>query len=193
MQILGNDVQSGAAAFFASSAFSAASTLDESIKQAARTIARLESPVIILGEPGFAKETLARFIHQNSPRGSKPLIPFDCRALEEVYLERELFGHVKGAFPGANRDSMGCIRAADTGTLFLDEFWELSPRMQSRLLRVLDEKKVLPIGGQAPRPVNIRIIASTSHPAHPTNDAGTNYHKLYFRLNASTLTIPAGR
>src|SRR5271168_3652703 len=132
------------------------------LKRAAQGIAVRQSTVMILGETGTGKEMLARYIHENSLRASKPFIPVDCSSLSDTLFESELFGHVKGAFTGAMRDSLGFIRAANGGTLFLDEIGELSLQLQSTLLRVLQEKVVVPVGDTKPRPVDIRVVTATN-------------------------------
>src|SRR5580698_2331683 len=132
------------------------------LKRVAAGIAQRQSTVMLLGETGTGKEMLARFIHENSPRADKTFIPVDCSSLSDTLFESELFGHVKGAFTGATRDSLGFIRAADTGTLFLDEIGELSLHLQAKLLRVLQEKCVVPVGDFRARPVDIRVVSATN-------------------------------
>src|SRR3954468_19104683 len=131
------------------------------VKDIASSIARRRSTVMILGETGSGKEMLARHIHQTSDRVDKPFIPVDCSRLSETLFESQLFGHVRGAFTGAVRESLGFIRAADGGTLFLDEVGELSLTLQAKLLRVIQERCVVPVGDTHARPVDIRIICAT--------------------------------
>ncbi|HUB26533.1 MAG TPA: sigma-54 dependent transcriptional regulator [Tepidisphaeraceae bacterium] len=163
------------------------------LKKMAEDIASRRSTVMILGETGSGKEMLARFIHQNSNRSEKPFIPVDCSSLSDNLFESELFGHVKGAFTGASRDSLGFIRAADGGTLFLDEIGELSLHLQSKLLRVLQEKCVTPVGDFRPLPVDIRVVTATNRSLEDMVRDGKFRQDLYFRLNVVVLKVPALR
>jgi two-component system response regulator HydG len=160
------------------------------LKRMAGDIAARRSTVMILGETGSGKEMLARFIHQNSNRAAKAFIPVDCSSLSDTLFESELFGHVKGAFTGATRDSLGFIRASDGGTLFLDEIGELSLQLQSKLLRVLQERVVVPVGDCRPRPVDLRVITATNRPLEKMVKEGTFRQDLYFRLNVVILQAP---
>lgn len=163
------------------------------LKRVAEGIALRQSTVVILGETGTGKEMLARYIHENSLRANKPFIPVDCSSLSDALFESELFGHVKGAFTGASRDSLGFIRAADGGTLFLDEIGELSLQLQGKLLRVIQEKTVVPVGDNVGRPVDIRVITATNRDLEAMVRAGTFRQDLYFRLNVVALKAPALR
>jgi transcriptional regulator with PAS, ATPase and Fis domain len=165
----------------------------KSLKTTAKEIAPRRSTVMILGDTGSGKEMLARYIHQNSNRLAKPFIPVDCSSLSDTLFESELFGHVKGAFTGANRDSLGFIRAADGGTLFLDEIGELSLHLQSKLLRVLQEKCVVPVGHFHPIPVDVRIVSATNRSLEAMVREGTFRQDLFFRLNVVVLTMPSLR
>src|SRR5277367_3454093 len=160
------------------------------LKRAALGIAVRQSTVMILGETGTGKEMLARYIHENSLRATKPFIPVDCSSLSDALFESELFGHVKGAFTGATRDSLGFIRAADGGTLFLDEIGELSLHLQAKLLRVLQEKCVVPVGDFRARPVDIRVISATNRGLDAMVREGTFRQDLFFRLNVVVLKLP---
>ena len=160
------------------------------LKRVAQGIALRQSTVMIIGETGTGKEMLARFLHEHSLRANRPFIPVDCSSLSDTLFESELFGHVKGAFTGAMRDSLGFIRAADTGTLFLDEIGELSLPLQSKLLRVLQEKVVVPVGDTAPRSVDIRVITATNRDLESMVRQGTFRQDLYFRLNVVVLKTP---
>jgi transcriptional regulator with PAS, ATPase and Fis domain len=160
------------------------------LKQTALDLAPRRSTVMVLGETGCGKEMLARFIHNNSPRANKPFIPVDCSSLSDQLFESELFGHVKGAFTGATRDSLGFIRAADGGSLFLDEIGELSLHLQAKLLRVLQEKCVVPVGDFRARPVDIRVISATSRSLDTMVREGTFRQDLFFRLNVVVLKLP---
>src|SRR5579872_5186606 len=161
-----------------------------SLKQTSLDLAPRRSTVMILGETGCGKEMLARFIHNNSPRANKPFIPVDCSSLSDTLFESELFGHVKGAFTGAVRESLGFIRAADGGTLFLDEIGELSLPLQAKLLRVLQERCVVPVGDTKAYPVDIRIVCATNRDLAAMVQAGTFRQDLYFRLNVVVLNVP---
>jgi transcriptional regulator with PAS, ATPase and Fis domain len=160
------------------------------LKEAAARAAAQASTVMILGETGTGKEMLARFIHAHSPRASGPFIPVDCSALADSLFESQLFGHVKGAFTGASRETMGFIRAAEGGTLFLDEIGELSLALQAKLLRVIQERQVVPVGDTVPRLVNIRIICATHRDLAAMVAEGTFRHDLYYRLHVICLNLP---
>jgi transcriptional regulator with PAS, ATPase and Fis domain len=156
----------------------------------ARKVAALNSTVVLTGETGTGKETFARLIHSLSPRASHPLIPVDCSALPETLFESELFGHVKGSYTGAHRDSLGYVRSAHQGTLFLDEIGELSLGLQSKLLRVLQERRVAPVGSSLPQPVDVRVICATNRDLPEMIAAGTFREDLYFRLAVVPLELP---
>jgi len=160
------------------------------VKQTALDLAPRRSTVMIQGETGSGKEMLARYIHANSPRAEKPFIPVDCSSLSDTLFESELFGHVKGAFTGATRDSVGFIRAADGGTLFLDEIGELTLHLQAKLLRVLQEKCVVPVGDFRARPVDIRVISATNRQLDGMVREGAFRQDLFFRLNVVVLKLP---
>jgi len=163
------------------------------LKKKATDIASRRSTIMILGETGSGKEMLARHIHLNSNRKNMPFIAVDCSALSDTLFESELFGHVKGSFTGATRDALGAIRAADGGTLFLDEIGEISTHLQSKLLRVLQEKSVVPVGDFRPRPVDIRVISATNRPLETMVAQGSFRQDLFFRLNVVVLKLPALR
>jgi len=184
---------SDASSFFNSYRLVGDSPAMSGLKKTAADIAARRSTVMILGETGSGKEMLARHIHQNSNRNLMPFIPVDCSALSDNLFESELFGHVKGAFTGANRDSLGFIRAADGGTLFLDEIGELSTHLQTKLLRVLQEKSVVPVGDFRPRPVDIRVISATNRSLDTMVADGTFRQDLFFRLNVVVLKVPSLR
>ncbi len=157
---------------------------------AARRAAMQPSTILLLGQTGTGKEMLARYIHAHSSRAGKPFVPVDCSALPETLFESELFGHVRGAFSGAIRDSLGFIRAADGGTLFLDEIGELPLGLQPKLLRVVEERSVVPVGDTRPRPVDIRIICATHRDLSTMVAEGAFREDLYFRLNVLCLSLP---
>ena len=160
------------------------------LKKMASDIAPRRSTIMVLGETGSGKEMLANFIHQQSDRAAKPFIPVDCSSLSDTLFESELFGHMKGAFTGANRDSLGFIRAANGGTLFLDEVGELALPLQAKLLRVLQERVVVPVGDFKPRPVDVRVITATNRPLEQMVRDGKFRQDLFFRLNVVVLKLP---
>ncbi len=161
-----------------------------SVKDIASSIAGRRSTVLILGETGTGKEMLARHIHALSDRQDKPFVPVDCSALTDTLFESQLFGHVKGAFTGAVRDSLGFIRAADTGTLFLDEIGELPLPLQSKLLRVIQERTVTPVGDTRGYPVDVRVVCATNRDIAAMVRSGTFREDLLFRLNVITMNLP---
>jgi transcriptional regulator with PAS, ATPase and Fis domain len=152
--------------------------------------ARSRSSVLITGETGTGKELIANVVHYNSDRATGPLVKVNCGALPETLLETELFGHVKGAFTGAVRDYEGRFRAADGGTLFLDEVSEMSPRLQVKLLRVLQERQFEPVGSSRTITVDVRIVAATSRDLRSEIRAGRFRHDLFYRLNVIPVHLP---
>lgn len=152
--------------------------------------ARSRSSVLITGETGTGKELIANVVHYNSDRADGPLIKVNCSALPETLLETELFGHVKGAFTGAVRDYEGRFRAADGGTLFLDEVSEMSPRLQVKLLRVLQERQFEPVGSTKTVTVDVRIVAATGRELRSEIRAGRFRHDLLYRLNVIPIQLP---
>src|SRR5262245_52008437 len=131
----------------------------EKLKNTIRTVAPTSSTVLIYGESGTGKELVARAVHGCSPRASEPFVSINCGAFPETLLESELFGYVKGAFTGANQNKRGLFEAANGGTIFLDEISEMSVSMQVKLLRVLQERSVRPVGGTQETPIDVRVIA----------------------------------
>ncbi|MCH9679910.1 MAG: sigma-54-dependent Fis family transcriptional regulator, partial [Deltaproteobacteria bacterium] len=123
--------------------------------------ARIRAPVLLRGETGTGKEVAARVVHRASPRRTEAFVAINCGAIPEALAESELFGHVRGAFTGAHRDRSGAFGRAHGGTLLLDEVAELSPHTQAKLLRVLETGRILPVGGEEERPVDVRIVAAT--------------------------------
>ncbi len=156
-------------------------------------VASTDSTVLILGESGTGKELVARALHFNSTRQFAPFIPINCSALPENLLESELFGHRKGAFTGAINDKVGLFMEADGGTIFLDEIGSMSPTLQSRLLRVLQEKEVRRVGDNAPVYVNVRVVAATNEPLEKRIKDGTFREDLYYRLNVISIQLPSLR
>ncbi len=153
-------------------------------------VAAVDSTVLITGESGTGKELVARAIQANSPRRDQPFVAVDCTSLAESLLESELFGHVKGSFTGAVQTKVGLFKVADGGTLFLDEISNLSLTTQAKLLRVLQEREVTPIGGTQPQPFNVRLIAACNRNLKEMVQEGTFRSDLYFRLNIIPIDMP---
>jgi two-component system response regulator FlrC len=156
----------------------------------ARRIAASDASVLLLGETGTGKEGLARYIHARSARAKGPFTAVNCAALPETMLEAILFGHRKGAFTGASGDGEGLFRAADGGTLLLDEIAEIPLPLQSKLLRALQEREILPIGAVRAEPVDLRVIASANRDLAAEVAAGRFRSDLYWRLNVMPVTLP---
>jgi DNA-binding NtrC family response regulator len=164
-----------------------------SIIEVMKTVARVapsQASVLILGETGSGKELVARTLHRYSDRAGKRFVGLNCSALAEGLLESELFGHVKGAFTGAVAARPGLFREADQGTLFLDEIGDISPSLQARLLRVLQEKEVVAVGSEAPVRVDVRILAATHRDIGALVRTGKFREDLFYRLNVVTLKLP---
>ncbi len=159
----------------------------------AKQVAPTESTLLILGESGTGKEVIARYIHELSDRSDGPFFSINCGALPESLLESELFGHVKGSFTGADRNKEGLFMAARGGTFFLDEIADTQPSTQVKLLRVLQEREALPVGGTEPVPVDVRIIAATNKDLEQEIKRGAFRSDLYYRLNVISLRLPALR
>lgn len=162
----------------------------DAARRTAARIARRRSTVMIHGETGSGKEMLARFVHHRSNRAAKPFIPVDCTSITGSLFESEMFGHVRGAFTGAIRSTLGFFRAADGGTLFLDEVGELTPPQQAKLLRVLQERRVVPIGETRGYPVDVRVITATHRNLREMVGSGAFRQDLFFRLNVVSLHLP---
>lgn len=153
-------------------------------------VARTNATVLIFGESGTGKELVAKHLHFNGPRAAKPLVSINCSAFNDPLLESELFGHVKGAFTGAVENKMGLFQLADEGTLFLDEVGDMSVEMQKKLLRVLQEGEVRPIGSRQVHKVDVRILAATNCNLMEMVQQGKFREDLYFRLNVISLELP---
>jgi two-component system, NtrC family, response regulator HydG len=156
-------------------------------------VAPTDSTVLIDGESGTGKELAARAIHRNSPRAEKAFVAINCAALTETLLESELFGHEKGSFTGAFAQKKGKLEVANGGVVFLDEIGELAPVLQSKLLRVIQEREFERVGGTRPIPVDIRLIAATNKNLADAVKAGTFRGDLYYRLNVVSVTMPSLR
>ena len=159
------------------------------MKQVAR-VSPTQATMLIIGETGTGKELVARTIHRFSERAEKRMVAVNCSALAEGLLESELFGHVRGAFTGAVSNRPGLFREADHGTIFLDEIGDISPGLQARLLRVLQEQEIVPVGAEQPIKVDVRIIAAT-HRDLPTLVQERKFREdLFYRLNVVTVHLP---
>ncbi|HXO04619.1 MAG TPA: sigma-54 dependent transcriptional regulator [Candidatus Sulfotelmatobacter sp.] len=166
------------------------------IEDVMRMISRLKetrTPVLVTGESGTGKELVARAIHFRGPLAQMPFVAVDCGSLVPTLMESELFGHEKGSFTGALKTKAGLFQAANGGTIFLDEIGELPLELQAKLLRVLQEKEVRPVGSNVKVPVDVRVIAATNRDLESAYRAGTFRKDLYFRLNVVTVHLPSLR
>ncbi|MGI8642176.1 MAG: sigma-54-dependent transcriptional regulator [Pyrinomonadaceae bacterium] len=162
----------------------------QAVYQMIETVAEVQSTVLVTGESGTGKELVARAIHDLSPRAEKPFISINCGAFTETLLESELFGYVKGSFTGANTNRKGLFEAADKGTIFLDEIGEMSPAMQVKLLRVLQERKVRPVGAHDEFAIDARVIAATNRDLKAMSDEGSFREDLFYRISVIPISLP---
>ena len=162
----------------------------ENILRLLRRVTGTETTVLIQGETGTGKELVARFIHNESNRRDRIFIPVNCGAIPRELVESEFFGHAKGAFTGASQDKRGFFEMADGGTIFLDEIGEAPAELQVKLLRVIQEGEIMPVGYHQPKKVDVRLIASTNRDLRAEVDAGRFRQDLYFRINVFSVTIP---
>jgi two-component system response regulator HupR/HoxA len=162
----------------------------QEVFQLMRKVIPTDTTVLLVGETGTGKELIARAIHYNGPRKQKLFVAQNCSALPDTLLESELFGHVKGAFTGATRDKKGLFEIADGGTIFLDEIADTSPALQQRLLRVLQEGEIRPVGSEKSFQVNVRIISATNKNLEELIKAGNFRADLFYRLNVFPIRIP---
>ncbi len=160
------------------------------IFQMIETVAEVQSTVLITGESGTGKELVARAIHDRGPRAEKPFISINCGAFTETLLESELFGYIKGSFTGANTNRKGLFEAAHEGTIFLDEIGEMSPAMQVKLLRVLQERRVRAVGAHDEVAVDTRVIAATNRDLKQMCDDGSFREDLYYRISVIPIDLP---
>jgi DNA-binding NtrC family response regulator len=160
------------------------------LKQTIAAVAQSEYTVLVRGESGTGKELVARMVHHLGSRATKPFLAVNCPSIPENLLESELFGHVRGAFTGADRDHKGLFAAADKGTLHLDEIGDISPSVQTKLLRVMQDGEVRPVGSSKSSRVNVRVVASTNQDLEALIQAKTFREDLYYRLNVLTITLP---
>lgn len=162
----------------------------EAIFQMIETVAEVQSTVLITGESGTGKELVARAIHDMSARAERPFISINCGAFTETLLESELFGYIKGSFTGATANRKGLFEAAHQGTIFLDEIGEMSPSMQVKLLRVLQERKVRPVGAHEETAVDARVIAATNRDLKQMSVEGTFREDLFYRISVIPIHLP---
>jgi two-component system response regulator PilR (NtrC family) len=162
----------------------------EKLKATIRTVAPTGSTVLIYGESGTGKELVARAVHACSPRASEPFVSINCGAFPETLLESELFGYVKGAFTGATQNKRGLFEVASGGTIFLDEISEMSVSMQVKLLRVLQERTIRPVGGTQETPIDVRVIAATNKDLKQMIIDNTFREDLYYRVSVIPILVP---
>ena len=172
------------------SMFWGASPAMSAIKKTVGKIAPTDATVLITGENGTGKDVLAREIHAHSSRSGKPLVAVDAGAITETLFESELFGHVKGAFTDAHTDHTGKFEQADGGTLFLDEIGNIPPHLQAKLLRAIQNRSIIPVGGTQARPVDIRLICATNMNLEALVREGRFREDLYYRINTVHITLP---
>jgi len=162
----------------------------ERVRELVRTAARIEARVLIEGETGTGKEVVARAVHALGRRAAAPFVPVNCAAVPEALAESEFFGHARGAFTGAVQERPGVLQLADRGTLFLDEVEDLPPALQAKLLRVVQDREVRPLGGTTLRRVDVRILAASNRDLAAMVDAGTFRRDLYYRLRVFAIHLP---
>jgi DNA-binding NtrC family response regulator len=163
------------------------------IARAVERAAEVECTVLVSGETGTGKELWARLLHRSGPRKDKAFVPVNCAALTPSLAESQLFGHEKGAFTGAAGRSLGIFRAAQGGVVFLDEIGEMPPELQPKLLRVLQQREVLPVGATQPVPIDVQVVAATNRDLEAEVAKGTFREDLFYRLNMIELRVPALR
>ena len=163
------------------------------ISKSIERAAEVECTVLLSGETGTGKELWARLLHRSGPRKNKSFVPVNCAALTPSLAESQLFGHEKGAFTGAAGRSLGIFRAAQGGVVFLDEIGEMPQELQPKLLRVLQQREVLPVGATEPVPIDVQVVAATNRDLEAEVEKGTFREDLYYRLNMIELRVPSLR
>ena len=166
--------------------------LNEAVSIAVR-VAPTDSTIVITGESGVGKDVFARIIHQNSKRKQNNYIAVNCAAIPEGTIESELFGHIKGSFTGADKDRKGYFAEADKGTIFLDEIGELPITTQSKLLRILENGEIIPVGSSKATKVDVRVVAATNVNLYKAVEKGKFREDLYYRLNQVVINVPSLR
>jgi len=164
------------------------SSVLEELRRRLSAVSSRRCTVLIEGETGTGKELVARHIHSGSPRSAGPFVPVDCSTLPETLFESQMFGHVRGAFTGAQHSTLGFIRSADGGTLFLDEIGELPLAAQAKMLRCIQERAVVPVGSTKPIEVDIRLVAATHRDLPAMVDQGMFREDLFYRMNVAVLS-----
>jgi len=162
----------------------------QAVMESIQLVRDVRVPVLIRGETGTGKELVARALHDTGHRSENLFVAQNCSAMSENLLESELFGHVKGAFTGANQNKQGLFELADGGTIFLDELGEMPPLLQAKLLRVLQEGEIWPVGAAGPKKVDVRVVSATHRDLEKMVSDGTFRQDLFFRLNVFPLDIP---
>jgi DNA-binding NtrC family response regulator len=162
----------------------------QKVLQMIEKVAGTDATVLIRGESGTGKELVARALHRNSPRRDKPMVTVNCATLQEHLLESELFGHEKGSFTSADKAKQGLFEVAEEGTLFIDEIAEMSPALQAKLLRVLEDGHYRRVGGTTERRANVRVVAATNKPLEEEQQNGRFRSDLFFRLNVIAIALP---
>jgi len=163
------------------------------IAEHARRASEAQCTALVSGETGTGKELIARYLHSSGPRASRPFVPVNCAALTATLAESQLFGHEKGAFTGAAAPSLGVFRAAEGGVVFLDEVGEMPLELQPKLLRVLQEQEVTPVGSSQPIAVDVQVVAATNRNLEDEVEKGSFREDLFYRMNMVELPVPALR